>query len=88
MSSVCHSYVPLCHPYVTRMYSYVIRRSLVCTLCHTCITGMNSHVIRMSLACGFTINQSKFVSQAISKLLKNNCIEKLDQKINVIISWQ
>ena len=99
MSSVCNSHILVCHPFVTRMYPYAILMSLVCTLmssvghsyvlvCHTYITRMYSHVIRMSLACGFTINQSKFVSQAISKLLKNNCIEKLDQKINVVISWQ
>ena len=27
-----------------------------------------------------TTNPAKFVSQAISKLLRNNCIEELDQK--------
>ena len=92
MSSVCNSHILVCHPFVTRMYPYAILMSSVghsyVLVCHTYITRMYSHVIRMSLACGFTINQSKFVSQAISKLLKNNCIEKLDQKINVVISWQ
>ena len=28
----------------------------------------------------FSLRNSKFVSQAISKLLRNNCIEELDQK--------